>query len=198
MISTPQVDVEKLKRQLKRELLRDLKPILEDQGIQFLDITGVMREEERRSSLASTAGGGWPQGEPPVAVSPQLHSSMEPDIIDNLAQPTACNLVLMIRGSFRLEVRKGLVYPHQTLLDDIQIDASSYTMVKVDIVHENAKNLKLEVPPDDMTLTLQDAITRRVQWRRTSIDVDTSVAASTSATTSQSNTAPGSIFPNTT
>jgi hypothetical protein len=123
---------------------------------------------------------------------------MEPDIIDNLAQPTACNLVLMIRGSFRLEVRKGLVYPHQTLLDDIQIDASSYTMVKVDIVHENAKNLKLEVPPDDMTLTLQDAITRRVQWRRTSIDVDTSVAASTSATTSQSNTAPGSIFPNTT
>jgi hypothetical protein len=131
-------------------------------------------------------------------VSPPLHSSMEPDIIDNLAQPTACNLVLMIRGSFRLEVRKGLVYPHQTLLDDVQIDASSYTMVKVDIVHENAKNLKLEVPPDDMTLTLQDAITRRVQWRRTSIDVDTSVAASTSATTSQSNTAPGSIFPITT
>jgi hypothetical protein len=68
----------------------------------------------------------------------------------------------------------------------------------VDIVHENAKNLKLEVPPDDMTLTLQDAITRRVQWRKTSIDVDTSVAASTSATTSQLNTAPGSIFPNTT
>jgi hypothetical protein len=29
MISTPQVDVEKLKRQLRRELLGDLKPILE-------------------------------------------------------------------------------------------------------------------------------------------------------------------------
>jgi hypothetical protein len=29
MISTPQVDVERLKRQLRRELLGDLKPILE-------------------------------------------------------------------------------------------------------------------------------------------------------------------------
>jgi hypothetical protein len=29
MISTPQVDVEKLKRQLRRELLGDLKPKLE-------------------------------------------------------------------------------------------------------------------------------------------------------------------------
>jgi hypothetical protein len=29
-------------------------------------------------------------------------------------------------------------------------------------VHENSKNLNLEVPPDDMTLTLWDAITKRV------------------------------------
>jgi hypothetical protein len=33
MNSTPQVDVEELKWQLKRELLGDLKPILEAQGI---------------------------------------------------------------------------------------------------------------------------------------------------------------------
>jgi hypothetical protein len=51
------------------------------------------------------------------------------------------------------------------MLDDIQIDTSSYAVVKVDMVHENSKNLMLEVPPDDMTLTLWDAITRRVQWR---------------------------------
>jgi hypothetical protein len=31
MTSTPQVDMEELKRQLKRELLGDLKPILEAQ-----------------------------------------------------------------------------------------------------------------------------------------------------------------------
>jgi hypothetical protein len=71
------VDVEELKRQLRRELLSDLKPILESQGIQCLDIAGIMSEEEHRSSLASTAatpitteltnhvpvGGGRPQEE---------------------------------------------------------------------------------------------------------------------------------------
>jgi hypothetical protein len=31
--STPEIDVEELKRQLMRELLRDLRPILEAQGI---------------------------------------------------------------------------------------------------------------------------------------------------------------------
>jgi hypothetical protein len=54
MTSTPLVHMEELKRQLKRELLGDLKPMLGAQGIQFLDIAGVMSEEERRSSFAST------------------------------------------------------------------------------------------------------------------------------------------------
>jgi hypothetical protein len=64
-------------------------------------------------------------------------------------------------------------------------------------VHENSKDLKLEVPSDDRTLTLRDAITRRVQWRRTSIDVDPSAVASVSATASHTNTTPASIFPDT-
>jgi hypothetical protein len=54
------------------------------------------------------------------------------------------------------------------------------------------------VPPDDTILTLWDAIIRRVQWRRISIDVDPSVVASVSATASQLNTAPASIIPDTT
>jgi hypothetical protein len=33
MTLTPQVDVEELKRQLRREVLGDLRPILEDSGI---------------------------------------------------------------------------------------------------------------------------------------------------------------------
>jgi hypothetical protein len=70
-----------------------------------------------------------------------------------------------------MDVGRGLVYPCQTMLDDIYIDTSSYAMVKVDIVHDNSKDLKLEVPPDDTTLTMRDAVTRRVQWRRTSIDL---------------------------
>jgi hypothetical protein len=89
-----------------------------------------------------------------------------------------------------MEVRRGLVYPRETMFDVIQIDASSYSMVKVDLLHENSNDLKLEVPPDDTTLTMRDAVTRRVQWRRTSIDVDPSAPASTSTTASQLNTAP--------
>jgi hypothetical protein len=157
-----------------------------------------MCEEERRSSHTSTARSEQPQGELPVAASPPLHSSLEPDTIDKLAQATTSSLVVMIRGSFQMEVEKGLVYPHQTLLDDVQIDTTSYVVVKVDVVHENAKKpLKLEVLPNDTKLTLWDAISIGVQWRRTSIDVDPSAAAPTSTTASQPNIAPSSIFSNT-
>jgi hypothetical protein len=58
MTSTSHVDVEELKRQLRREVLGDLRPILEAQGIQFPDISLVMSDDERRSSFASTATGG--------------------------------------------------------------------------------------------------------------------------------------------
>jgi hypothetical protein len=96
-----------------------------------------------------------------------------------------------------MEVRRGLVYPRQTMLDDVEIDASSYDVVKVDMVHENSKDLKLKVPPDDMTPIIQDVVTRRVQWRRTSIDVDSLAAASALTTPSQLNTSHASIFPDT-
>jgi hypothetical protein len=54
------------------------------------------------------------------------------------------------------------VYPCQTMLDDVQIDTSSYAMVKLDMVHDNSKELKLEVPLDDITLIMWDAVIRRV------------------------------------
>jgi hypothetical protein len=62
-----------------------------------------------------------------------------------------------------MEVRRGLVYPCQTMLDDTEIDTSSYALVKGDMVHDNSKDLKLEVPLDDTTQTMWDAVTRRVQ-----------------------------------
>jgi hypothetical protein len=52
------------------------------------------------------------------------------------------------------------------------------------MVHENLKDLKLEVSLDDTTLTMRDAVTRRVEWRWTSIDVDPFAIASTSTTPS--------------
>jgi hypothetical protein len=89
-----------------------------------------------------------------------------------------------------MEVRRGLLYPRQTMLDNIQINTSSYVVVKVDMVHDNSKDLKLEVPPDDTMLTMWDALTKRVQWRRASIDIDPLVVASASTTPSQPNTSP--------
>jgi hypothetical protein len=48
----------KLKRQLRREVLGDLRPILEASGIQFHELGGVMSDKESRSILASAGGGG--------------------------------------------------------------------------------------------------------------------------------------------
>jgi hypothetical protein len=81
------------------------------------------------------------------------------------------------------------------MLDGIQINTSSYVVVKVDMVHDNSKDLKLEVPPGDTMLTMWDAVTKRVQWRRTSIDVDPSATASPPTTPSQLNTSPATVFP---
>jgi hypothetical protein len=161
--STPKVDMEELKRQLRREVLGDLRPILEARGIQLPDIGGVMSDEEHRSSLASIAGGGRPQGDPQGHE--QTLPSIKPDTIDNLAQPTTCSLILLVRGKFWMEVGRGLVYLHQTILDGVEIDTLSYVVVKVDMVHDNSKDLKLEVPPEDTMMTMQDAVNRRVQWR---------------------------------
>jgi hypothetical protein len=61
-----------------------------------------------------------------------------------------------------MEVRKGVIYPRMYTLDDTSINSVSFAVVKVDMVHENMKNLNLEVAPDDTTLTLWDAVTRRV------------------------------------
>jgi hypothetical protein len=127
-----------------------------------------MSDKGQRRSFASTAGGGQPQGELQVSASGLIEGpeqplpSIELDTIDNLAQPTICNLILLVKGTFRMEVGRGLVYPRQIMLDDVQIDASSYAVVRVDMVHENWIDLKLEVPTDDMTLTMQDVVTRRV------------------------------------
>jgi hypothetical protein len=181
MTSTPHVDVEELKRQMRKEVLWDERPILEASGIQFFDICGAMSNEEHKSSLASTTAGGGP--------------SIEPDMIDNLSQPTACNLILLVGEIIWIKVMRGLVYPRQTMFDDVQISTSSYVVGMVDMVHDNSKDLKLELPPDDMMLTMWDAVTRRVQWRQTSIDIDPSAAASTSTSPSQSNTSPASMSP---
>jgi hypothetical protein len=119
-------------------------------------------------------------------------------MIDTLAHPIPCNLIITILGGYRMEVGKGIVYPRMYTLDDVPIDSVSFIVVKVDKVHENTKNLNSEVPPDDITLTLRDAVTRRVQWSRTSIDVDpAALSASTTPSLSQHHTIPSQSQPHT-
>jgi hypothetical protein len=94
--STPHIDVEELKRQLRNEVLGDLRHILEASGIQIPDIGGVMSDKECRSSLASTtARGGRPHED---LQAPASEPSIDPDMIDNLAQPTACNIILIVES----------------------------------------------------------------------------------------------------
>jgi hypothetical protein len=99
------VDMEELKRQLRGELLGDLKPILESQGLQFPNIAGIMSEEEHRSNLASTAVAPMntePADQMPESGQPQkpTQQSLEPDTIDNLAHPTTCILVVVVEGNY--------------------------------------------------------------------------------------------------
>jgi hypothetical protein len=48
------VGIEEIKRQVRIQLLGDLMPIFESQGLPVPDIGAVGNEEEHRSSLAST------------------------------------------------------------------------------------------------------------------------------------------------
>jgi hypothetical protein len=112
MTSTPHVDMEEQKRQLRREVLGDLRPILEVREIQFPDIGGVMSDEVRMSNFASIATGGRPQREHQAPMfgliwgHEQPLPSFKPDTIDNLTQPIAYNLILLVGGSFQMEVRR--------------------------------------------------------------------------------------------
>jgi hypothetical protein len=207
MVPSATVDIEEIKRQVSIQLLGDLRPIFESQGLPMSDIGAVGNEEKHRSSLASTTvapntkladqapAGSVPQENPLGATS---GPSLEPDTIDTLAHPTPCRLIITISGDYRMEVGKGIIYPRMYTLDDVPIDSVSFVVVKVDMVHENAKNLNLEVAPNDTTLTLRDAVTRRVQRRRTSIDVDpAAISASTTPSLSQQHTIPSQSQPHT-
>jgi hypothetical protein len=171
IVSSVTVDIEEIERQVRIQLLGDLRPIFESQGLPVPDIDAVENEEERRSSLASAATapntkladqastGSVPQENPIMVTS---RPSLKPDTIDTLAHPTPCNLIITISGDYRMEVGKRIIYPRMYTLDDAPINSVSFVVVKVDMVHENAKNLNLEVAPDDTTLTLWDVVTRRI------------------------------------
>jgi hypothetical protein len=200
MVSSATVDIEEIKWQVRIQLLGDLRPIFESQGLPVPNIGVIGNEVECWSGLASIVaapnteladqapvGSGRPQENPLVAT---FGPSLEPNTIDTPAQPTPCRLIITISRGYRMEVGKGIVYPRMYTFDDVLIDSVSFAMVKVDMVHENMNNLNLEVPPNDTTLTLRDAVIRRVEWR-TSINVDpVAISSSTTPSLLQQHTIP--------
>jgi hypothetical protein len=200
MVSLATVDIKEIKWQVRIQRLGDLRPIFESQGLPVPNIGVIGNEVERWSGLASIVaapnieladqapvGSGRPQENPLVAT---FGPSLEPNTIDTPVQPTPCRLIITISRGYRMEVGKGIVYPRMYTLDDVLIDSVSFAMVKVDMVHENMNNLNLEVPPNDTTLTLRDAVTRRVEWR-TSINVDpVAISSSTTPSLLQQHTIP--------
>jgi hypothetical protein len=163
MVPAAMVDIEEIKRQVRIQLVGDLRPIFESQGLPMPNIGAVGNEEEHRSSLASIAAtpnteladqapaGSVPQENPLGATS---GPSLEPDTIDTLSHTTPCILIITIPGDYRMEVGKGIIYPSMYTLDEVLMDNVNSAVVKVDMVHENMNNLNLEVAPDDTTLTL--------------------------------------------
>ncbi|XP_025801493.1 uncharacterized protein LOC112880989 [Panicum hallii] len=158
-----------IESQVTVKMFGKLKTIFESQGLSFPDLLGSTMSEERRDSFACTAAGASQSRGTERAIMP---TSVEPDTIDGLARPTRCSLLVQLVGdSSFMEVGNGLVYPGMSQLEGVQVRADC-AVVKIDYVHEFAKNIKLEVPPDDMTTTLRDAVARRVQWRRAGIHID--------------------------
>jgi hypothetical protein len=109
MVPSAMVDIEEIKRQVRIQILGDLRPIFESQGLPMPDIGAIGNEEECRSRLASIAAapnteladqastGSVPQENPLGAMS---GPSLEPDTIDTLAHPTPYNLIITISGDY--------------------------------------------------------------------------------------------------
>jgi hypothetical protein len=110
MVPSAMVGIEDIKRQVRIQLVGNLTPIFESQGLPMPDIGAVGNEEERRSNLASTAVapnieladqapvGSVPPKNPLGALS---GPSLEPDTIDTLIHPTPCSLIITISGDYQ-------------------------------------------------------------------------------------------------
>ena len=90
----------------------------------------------------------------------ELYRSVEPDTINILNRPMHCRLFLEI-GGFKIEVVKGLVFPHDEFLIEDHPILPGYVAVRIDNMHENTTDMELEVQLDDWTRMLRDAQYRR-------------------------------------
>src|SRR6266508_4176272 len=92
--------------------------------------------------------------------------------VDSITGPTRCKLYVPVaKGSFKIEVASGMVYPER--LWHGKPVPPAYIRVTADVVHENAKDCKLDFPtPDTEIDTLGAAKNEFILWPRRDISLE--------------------------
>ena len=191
--ATRRVDVEKIKAQLRAEVIEDIMTMLAAQGLQIQPISrNPSPTPGRRSSCASASEPTNVEGNNKEDHHEDMNLLMEDvenredqhddmdllmtsrdvdlDSIDVLTDPTPCAL-LIYPGGYQIEVARGLFYPKQTELHTVPI-LDDHVVVKVEYVHMNFDDHVLKPPPNDETLTLGHALLQKIQWNMRHIIVN--------------------------
>ena len=94
----------------------------------------------------------------------------EPDTIDRLNNvPTPCSIITGSYSTLLFELAQEIVQPGDKECHTVPVQ-DGYVMVKIDFVHENAKDVALPIPlPEADIFTLADARAMRIQWEKSGI-----------------------------
>src|SRR5438128_12673744 len=96
------------------------------------------KEREEQENLAVPSSTGSIDQEEPFGKFP----------VDSITRPTRCKLFVPVaKGAFKIEVASGIVYPERVWHGKPVPPA--YIRVTADVVHENAKDCKLDFPTPD-------------------------------------------------
>ena len=91
----------------------------------------------------------------------------EPDTIDKLNNvPTPCSIITGNYSTLLIELAQRIVQPGDKECHTVPVQ-DGYVVVKIDFVHENAKDVALPIPlPEADIYTLRDARPMRIQWKK--------------------------------
>jgi len=94
----------------------------------------------------------------------------EPDFIERLNNvPTLCSIITGSYSTLLIELAHGIVQPGDKECHTVPVQ-DGYVMVKIDFVHQNAKDIALPIPlPEADIYTLLDALTMWIQWKKSGI-----------------------------
>ncbi|TVU49013.1 hypothetical protein EJB05_00304, partial [Eragrostis curvula] len=172
----PEVDVDKLKadlkEELKQEVLSHFQEMLAANGLHIVLICSTPSAGGARNSTGASQNGCDGHNEDNEIVMGSFNDDRkgnndEPDSIDGLTEPTPCALVSYV-GGYRQEVARGLVHPGQTVVHTVRVGPDC-AVVQVDFVHAGHENDQLPVIPNDEITTLGEARLQRIQWKRSHI-----------------------------